>query len=155
MGDGTQVTGSFTFDADTTTFSALSMTTTGGTSVPATSSWVFNINLPGAEQNSGGITGFQAVDVLSGDETGAHIISLFRTSGPLMTNSGGTINLDFFRAATCQDSTCSNVNSDLPNSLTGQGQFVSDSSVPEPGTWVLSGSVLLLAVISKKRYSRR
>src|SRR5262245_47115558 len=45
--DGTNVTGSFVFDADTTTFSGLNMTTSGGTSVPATSSWFFNLILPG------------------------------------------------------------------------------------------------------------
>jgi hypothetical protein len=152
--DGTTVTGSFTFDADTTTFSGLTMTTLGGTSVPATSSWVFNTNNIFAEQNASGITGFEAVDALSGDETGAHLISLFSTLGPLMTNAGGTINLDFFRAGTCADATCFSYNPDLPNSITGEGQFVSGASVPEPGTWVLSGSALVLAIISRRRYWR-
>src|SRR5689334_21514527 len=70
FGDGTTVTGSFIFDANTTTFSGLSMTTSGGTSVPATSSWVFNTNgLPSSEQNAGGVTGFVAVDASSGNET--------------------------------------------------------------------------------------
>src|SRR5207248_1169338 len=135
FGDGTTVTGSFTFNADTTTFSALSMTTSGGTSVPATSSWVFNTNnLPNAEQNSAGITGFEAVDALSGNETGAHFISLFRTGGPLMTNAGGTITLNFFRAGTCADVPCANVNSGAGNSQSGSGQFTA-ATTPEPSTW--------------------
>jgi hypothetical protein len=152
--DGTLVTGSFVFDADTTTFSGLNMTTSGGISVPATNSWVFNINNPIAEQNAGGITGFEAVDALSGDETGAHLISLFSTLGPLMTDAGGTITLNFFVAGTCLDATCANYNSDDRHSVSGQGEFTSETSTPEPSTLILGGSALILAGLRRKLFAR-
>ena len=153
--DGTLVAGSFVFDADTTTFSGLNMTTSGGISVPATSSWVFNINnLPGTGQNAGGITGFEAVDALSGDETGAHLLSLFSTLGPLMTDAGGTITLNFFVAGTCLDAACADFNSDDRHSNSGQGEFTSETSTPEPSTLILGGSALILAGLRRKLFAR-
>jgi hypothetical protein len=149
FGDGTTVTGSFTFNADTTAFSALNMTTSGGTSLPATSSWVFDTNnLPAAEQNASSVTGFEAVDALSGNETGAHVISLYSTLGPLMTNAGGTITLNFLRAGTCADAVCANLNLALNNSVSGSGQFTSVAT-PEPSTWftgLLAFAVVFVAM---------
>ena len=153
--DGTLVTGSFVFDADTTTFSGLNMTTSGGSSVPATSSWVFNINgLPNTEQNSGGYTGFEAVDASSGDETGAHLIALFSLLGPIMTDAGGTITLSIFDAGTCLGTRCLDINLDLPHSTSGQGEFTSETSTPEPSTLILGGSALILAGLRRKLFAR-
>lgn len=139
--DGTSVAGSFTMDADTSTFSALSMTTSGGTSVPAESTWFF---APGLMDNVSGAAGFVAVDSLAADLTGAHLISLFVTDGSLFTNGGGTLNIEFFVAGTCADSNCAGFNINDNFSRSGSGQFVSGAAVPEPTTFILGGSVLLL-----------
>ncbi len=147
-GDGTTVTGSFVFDADTNTFSGLQATTSGGTSVPATSSWVFNTNGVLPTLNAGGQTGFNAVDVLSADETGAHDISLFSDLGPILTNAGGTITLDLFETGTCANAICFAVNP--PISSTGSGQFSAAAAVPEPSTLIFSGSALILAVFRRR-----
>lgn len=145
VADGTVITGTFVFDADTTTFSLLSITTSGGSSVPATSAWVFNTNNAGCEANTAGDSGFCAVDALSGNETGAHDVSLFDTGGPVMTNAGGTLNLSFVRVGTCLDATCQTLTT--PDSLTGSGQFVSLGALPEPATWfgVCAGLLLMWA----------
>lgn len=142
FGDGTVVTGSFVYDADTNTFSGLSMTTSGGSTVPATSSWVFNLaNLPGSEQNAIGIAGFQAVDLASADESAAFDVSLFSIGGPLLTNAGGTIPLNFLRLGGCANATCANLD---PGFLTdGSGQFTALSAVPEPLTLSLSSALAL------------
>ena len=158
FGDGTIVTGSFVFNADTTTFSMLSMTTSGGSSVPATSSWVYNINnLPSAEENSGGLTGFEAVDALSGNEIGSHAVFLYSDLGPLMTNAGGTILLhDFVSVGTCggADLICGGYNTLLPFS-NGSGKFTSASAVPEPSTLILVGSAVILAGLRRRFFGRK
>jgi hypothetical protein len=153
LGDGSTVTGSFVFDADTTTFSNLNLVSSGGAAAPASSPWAFNVNnLPGSEQNAGGITGFQAVDVASANETGAHYISLFSTGGPVMTNAGGTIVLTFFQIGTCGNANCSGNDGIHPVSFTGSGSFTTDvAGVPEPSTWMLSGSALLVGLLRRKR----
>ena len=145
FGDGTVVTGSFTVDADTSAFTGLSLTTSGGSSVAAESNWFF---APGDTSNSSGAAGFLAVDSQAADLTGAFLISLFVTDGSTFTNAGGTLNLGFMIAGTCGNSTCGTYNTDLPFSNTGSGQFVS-GAVPEPSTFILGGSVLLLGGLRK------
>src|SRR5260370_9549771 len=153
FGDGTIVTGSFVFNADTTTSSMLSMTTSGGSSVPATSSWVYNINnLPSAEENSAGLTGFEAVDAFDGNEIGAPAGFLYSDLGPLMTNAGGTILLhDFVSVGTCggADLICGGYNTLLPFS-NGSGKFTSASAVPQPSTLILLRSAVVLAGLRPK-----
>jgi hypothetical protein len=146
FGDGTVVTGSFTVDADTSAFTGLSLTTSGGSSVPAESNWFF---APGDTYNQSGTAGFLAVDSQAADLTGAFLLSLFVVDGSTFTNAGGTLNLGFMIAGTCGDSACSTVNPDLANSTSGAGQFVS-GEVPEPSTFILGGSVLLLGGLRRK-----
>lgn len=152
--DGTTATGSFVYDADTDTFSGLNMTTSGGSIVPATNSWVFNVaGLPSSESNASGIVGFQAVDPASADETGASLVSLYSTGSSLLTNAGGTIPLDFLLIATCLDATCASYNNALPFSFDGSGAFATlqTSGVPEPLTLSIFGSGLAGAVAMRRR----
>lgn len=143
--DGTVVTGSFTVDADTSAFTGLSMTTAGGSSVAAESNWFF---APAEMLNGSGAAGFVAVDSQAADLTGAFLISLFDIDGSTFTNAGGTLNIGFLRAGTCADAGCTSYNTNLPFSSTGSGQFVS-GAVPEPSTFILGGSVLLLGGLRK------
>jgi hypothetical protein len=144
--DGTTVTGSFTVDADTSTFSGLSLTTAGGSTIAAESTWFF---VPAETFNQGGAAGFVAADSTAADLTGAFAISLFDVDGSIFTNAGGTLNLGFMRAGTCADSGCTSYNTNFPFSSVGSGQFVS-GAVPEPSTFILGGSVLLLGVLRRK-----
>jgi len=149
-GDGTLVTGSFTFDAATTTFSGLSLTTSGGSTVPSTNTWAFNTLAAGVLRNNGGITGFGAVDAFSANMTGAHGLSLFSTLGPLMTDAGGIIDLSFFRLGTCGNSDCSVLTA--PVAVTGSGSFTaSPAAVPEPLTLGIFGAGLAGAAALRRR----
>jgi hypothetical protein len=155
FGDGTTVAGSFVFDADTSTFSALNMTTSGGVSVPATNSWVFNTNDPGGERNSSGFTGFPVVDALSADESAAKGIFLFSSLGPLLTDAGGTITLNHLAAGNCGDAKCQTLALIIgAGGASGTGQFTSAAaSAPEPSMLILSGSALFLAAL-RRRFKR-
>ena len=144
--DGTVVTGSFTVDADTSAFSGLSLTTSGGSTIAAESTWFF---APAEMFNQGGAAGFVAVDSTAADLTGAFALSLFVTDGSTFTNAGGTLNIGFMRAGTCADAGCDDLNVNLPFSTSGSGQFVS-GAVPEPSTFILGGSVLLLGGLRRK-----
>ena len=144
--DGTVVTGSFTVDADTSAFSGLSLTTSGGSTIAAESTWFF---APGEMFNQSGAAGFVAADSAAADLTGAFAISLFDIDGSTFTNAGGTLNLGFMRAGTCADAGCTGYDLNFPFSSSGSGQFVS-GAVPEPSTFILGGSVLLLGGLRRK-----
>jgi hypothetical protein len=142
--DGTLVTGSFVFDADTTTFSDLAITTSGGSVIPSKSTWYFNTRSPLGEQNAGITTGIAVVDVASNssDYTGAYSLSLFNTLSTHMTDAGGTISLNYLEGGRCISSTC-NVYAFPSAEYTenGTGTFTANAAtdVPEPLTASIFG----------------
>ena len=149
--DGTTVTGSFVFDADTNLFGVLTITTSGGTSVPAQSDWFYG---PCATCLRNDVfSGFLATDNLFADQTGNHFVALFGSIGAPMTNAGGVITLDFGIVGTCGDPMCDTFDAGQPNSRIISGQFVS-REVPEPATLLLMGSATAVAVGTRRRRAR-
>ncbi len=150
IGTGSQLTrviGSFTYDADTDTWSELSITTSGGTLLPATSAWEFNVP---HEANVPGASGFSAVYATSADWTGAFVLGLYNVSGQVLTDAGGAESLDYFRGGVCANSTCDAIDYDQPSSQVGTGSFV--SAVPEPTSLLLLGTgVAGLAALRRRR----
>jgi hypothetical protein len=138
LGDGSIVTGSFVYDAETDAWSGLNITTTGGSILSETNAWEFNTLYSGGLRNDGTRSGFIAVHPMAADLTGAEAMVLMSTDSQYMTDAGGTISLELFRAGTCGDNDCSMLARGLPSSSTGTGAFV--SAVPEPASLLLLGS---------------
>ena len=139
--DGTSATGSFVFDAATTNFSNLSLTTSGGTIVPSINTWVFNTVSPLGEQNAGIFTGFQAVDSAGTNLVGAHAIDLFGVGIGLMTDAAGTLNLNHLDGGTCKTADCAFIDFQFPIAFSGTGTFTANAvtDVPEPLTASIFG----------------
>ncbi|HPQ26683.1 MAG TPA: PEP-CTERM sorting domain-containing protein [Gammaproteobacteria bacterium] len=137
--DGGTATGSFIFDANTTTYSAVSIVTTAGT------------NFAGASYDTGDVSN----SLFGGsDENGLHLVRNLGESILLMdfdsalTNAGGVISLSTGFPAfegDCADPTCGS--GDIFRAVAGGG--VIGATVPEPTTLILMG--LGLAGIGYRR----
>lgn len=136
---GGSVTGSFVFDADTTTTSNVSVMTSGGALPTATYSF------PHPDFFFAGSLWF--LEIAGADLTGGQ--SLFFVLASSMTNAGGTIGLIGVQTGVCVDVICSSLDGSLPNTLdlSPAGSIVSRvTPVPEPSA--LSLLVMGLAGIA-------
>ena len=119
---GGSITGSFDFNADTSSFANISVMTSGG-SLPTTT-------FIGSGSGSSGSFGF--FETAGPDLTGDDILVIFLSGA--MTNAGGTIALNTVRIDTCVDAAC-NLSLIGTVDFDPTGSIVSRAvSVPEPGT---------------------
>jgi len=130
--DGGTASGSFTYDADTTTYSAISISTSAGSTITTGNS--YDITQAGI-----GCGTPEVVCLLNSadgpDYLGDLGLTLAHVGTPL-TNDGGTITLTFAREYTCETSTCSTVTS--PLRLLESGSITTNPAAP---TYSVGGNV--------------
>jgi hypothetical protein len=97
LSDGSQVFGSFLFDANTGTYSSISITTTGGSAMPGTTYFTQN---PSAGSSTT-VSAVSAATIVSGTTT---VISA--TFASALTNAGGTLNVISVSEGICTAANC-------------------------------------------------
>ena len=130
--DGGTASGSFTYDADTGTYSAISITTTAGTTIPTGNSYNVTVAAIGCGTP-------EVVCMLNSADGPDYIGDLGLTIahvGTPLTNDGGTIALTFAREYTCENSSCSSVV--FPQRLLSTGSITTN---PAASTYSVGGSV--------------
>lgn len=142
LDDGGTATGRFTYDADTNTFSGISITTTAGTTLPG---GIFSVFLEGDSET--------LAIVPAGPLAGAPILQLI-FDAPL-TSAGGFVGLAniFLPAASSFEATC--VDGDCLSADFGRsfvdGVLVA-SPVPVPAAaWLLGGALGVLPLVRRRR----
>lgn len=145
--DGATFTGSFAYDADATTFSAIDITITPGPDqtndyAPATTFLYVDAAAPVAEG------ALAAVDSNAGDLTGANVLALYPSAA--LTDAGGTVSISG-GAGICFNSDCSGAYpyGEFYN-LTGS--VTASAATPEPSAFLLAGPALLLTL--RRRFLR-
>jgi hypothetical protein len=136
---GSTITGSFVFDADTNTYSAIDITTSGGTIIP-NETWTNWVGF-GASFGPGINCCLGLVDTALANQTGANLLNLVFMTG--LTDAGGTIPISSTQQGTCNDANC---NGFTPYATGGTNNRVTGdvvSSTPEPGTLMLLATGLL------------
>lgn len=128
--DGGTASGSFIFDADTDTYSAVSIVTTAGSVLGGTT-----YNFP-SQVVCGGSGGCLFVEADTPDLTGTS--GLFMLLAPGLTNSGGVVGIDYGQEAPCAVPDCSG--DGAPTRFVTSGQI---TGVPIPAAVWLFGSALL------------
>jgi len=156
LADGTAVMGSFTINVDADILSNLTITTSGGSSVPSNSSWTLYPGPPfGGWVSSPAVTLIALVDSSSNDLTGVEWMDLDATAPQVFTDTGGVVQIGLAQAGVCTDSIC---DSGPATVKSGSGQFVGAASpAPEPGSLLLAGSALTLLarLLRKQRRKKR
>ena len=135
--DGGAASGSFSYDADTNTYSSVNITTTAGSVVltGATLQYV----APGLPPMSA-----QVLTAASnaGDLTGTRAFALFFS--PALTNAGGTVTITG-QEASCLDATCSAPTAPSRLVAAGHASGLSNADVPALSPRAMAVTVLLLA----------
>lgn len=134
--DGGSATGSFVFDADTATASAVAITTTLGTSFAGTSY---------AHVFADGATAVSASTVSGSPYTDEFVVALNFASA--LTNAGGVVSIN-----TSSEIECSNASCDSHFTFrTGSSGTVSGTVIPEPASAALMGTGLTALAAARRR----
>ncbi|WP_353236569.1 IPTL-CTERM sorting domain-containing protein [Diaphorobacter ruginosibacter] len=156
FGDSGTASGSFVYDADTNTFSMVSLSTTAGSSGTAsTFSSVCSVSacpVPSSDQV------VSAIDPASTTGDMTNIKVLYMAFATPLTNSGGTVVLTSGASGTCINSTCSIPPTDARNITGGQLNGVpyvaptAATPVPALNQW---GLVLLASLLGSLAFWRQ
>ncbi len=155
FGDGSLASGSFVFDADTTTYSSINIVTTAGTFYPA-ETFTFLCTSPCNGVPADNDNMLLLTQTSSSDLTATPAFAIFPPLDQPLTNGGGDIPLTGSTAAAflalCGDSTCS-----FPDPNSFPNYVVSgELDAPEPSAALLIGSaVLMFGVVVRFRRRRR
>jgi hypothetical protein len=121
--DGGTASGSFSYDADTTTYSAISISTTAGTAI--TTAMDYDVTNAGC-LNLDEIICF--LNVADGPDYTGDLGVTFAWLGTPLTNAGGTVTLTGGREYTCENATCSTVGA--PLRLLDAGSITTNPAAP-------------------------
>jgi hypothetical protein len=129
--DGGTASGSFTYDADTGTYSAISISTTAGTAI--------TIAMDYDVTNAGCLTLDEIIcflNVADGPDYTDDLGVTFAWLGTPLTNAGGTVTLTGGREYTCENATCATVGA--PLRLLDAGSITTNPAAP---TYSVGGTV--------------
>lgn len=132
--DGGVISGSFTYDADTNTYSAVSVTVTGGA-------------LSGAAYvtpNTPYVGGTQLGAVTAGGTGSGQRMATFIFSSPL-TNGGGFVLLGPSTAEGTCNAGCTGFTGGVPLRTNADGLLSTTTAVPTLGEWAMMGFAAALA----------
>ncbi len=142
--DGGTITGSYSFDASTSTYSSVAVQTTEGSIRSGASYTLYD---PCCAQDPG----FLLFVTTTGNLTGTPVLSAMLVGN--MTNAGGTINLataasglSWFSEEDCVNSTCTG-----PVGATRRITSGYVTTVPEPGTFIVALPLAAIALLIRKR----
>jgi hypothetical protein len=149
--DGGTVSGSFTYDADTNTYSAINVTTTAGASTLPGQTYA------GFDPASSDATGLILEQTQgAADLTGQN--SLFLAfPGPGLTNAGGTITPALAEEVSCTNADCStSVNAQaLTGDITGAAAPLVPTSIPTVPFSALMIMALGLLMLGKRQFQNQ
>ncbi len=153
--DGGTVSGSFTYDADTNTYSAINVTTTQGSSTLPGETYA---GFDPASSDAGGLILQRAQG--ASDLTGQN--NIFLQFVPALSNSGGTLTPALASEVGCVNSNCSTATNS--QSLTGDivGTVVTSpplppadaTPIPTMPTWLIAMMALFIAALAAPKLRR-
>ena len=136
---GTSITGSFVYDADTSTHSSIDIIAQGGNIIPSAS---FARETTCCFGNPFGLT---VVDTLAINQAGADALVLYFPFS--LTDAGGSHSV-FVYEGICLESNCLNLSNPTTGSYTGTVD--SGPTTPEPSTFLIGGFALVFVTLRRQ-----